>query len=124
MRKKKAVINIFGSVSLQLVTVICGFIVPRLIIGAYGSDVNGIINSATNFLNYITLLDAGVGGVVRAALYKPLAEENYIKVSGVLRSAEMFFRRICAVFVLYAVVLSCFFPYLIDEKLNKEKSLK
>ena len=91
MRKKKAVINIFGSVSLQLVTVICGFIVPRLIIGAYGSDVNGIINSATNFLNYITLLDAGVGGVVRAALYKPLAEENYIKVSGVLRSAEIFF---------------------------------
>lgn len=116
MRKKKAVINIFGSVSLQLVTVICGFIVPRLIIGAYGSDVNGIINSATNFLNYITLLDAGVGGVVRAALYKPLAEGNYIKVSGVLRSAEIFFRRICAVFVLYAVVLSCFFPYLIDEK--------
>lgn len=115
MRKKKAIINIFGSVSLQLVTVICGFIVPKLIIGTYGSDVNGLINSAVNFLNYITLLDAGVGGVVRAALYKPLSEENFAKVSGILRSAEIFFRRICAVFVLYAAVLSCIFPFLVDK---------
>ena len=36
------------------------------------------LSSITRFLGYIVLLEAGVGGVVRAALYKPLAEKVLI----------------------------------------------
>ena len=41
---------------------------------AYGSDVNGLVSSITQFLGYIALVEGGVGGVIRAALYKPLAK--------------------------------------------------
>ena len=57
MRSKKALKNIISSLLLQLVTVICGLILPRAIIGKYGSNVNGLISSITQFLTYITLLE-------------------------------------------------------------------
>ena len=69
MRKKKAIINIIFSLLLQLVTVISGFIVPRLFIGKFGSEVNGLVNSIGSFVGYITLLQSGVGSVVKASLY-------------------------------------------------------
>ena len=69
-------LNSAASLLLEFVSVICGFIVPRLIIGTYGSDINALTSSITQFLSYIALVEAGVGGVIRAALYRPLAEKN------------------------------------------------
>ena len=50
MRSKKALINIISSFLLQIITIICGFIIPKLIIKTYGSNVNGIIVSIVQFL--------------------------------------------------------------------------
>ena len=71
-RGKKLALNTITSLVLQVVSVICGFILPRLILESFGSDVNGLVNSITQFLGVITLLDLGVGAVVQSALYKPL----------------------------------------------------
>ena len=81
MRSKKALLNSAATLLLEFVSVICGFIVPRLIIGTYGSEVNALTSSITQFLSYIALVEAGVGGVVRAALYKPLAETELKNVA-------------------------------------------
>ena len=74
MRSKKALINSISSLLSQLVTIISGFVLPRLILSQFGSSYNGITSSITQFLNCVILLRAGVGGVTRAALYKPLAD--------------------------------------------------
>ena len=115
MRSKKALLNSAATLLLEFVSVICGFIVPRLIIGTYGSEVNALTSSITQFLSYIALVEAGVGGVVRAALYKPLAEKNNIAISGIVRSAEIFFRKIAYIFAGYMVVLAAVFPVLVNK---------
>ena len=51
-------------------------ILPRLILVAFGSDVNGLVNSIDPFLRIISLLDLGVGAVVQSSLYKPIAEND------------------------------------------------
>ena len=68
--------NMLSSLLLQVVTAISGLILPRLIIPAFGSEVNGLIATITQFISYITLLEAGVGSVFRASLYKPLHDRN------------------------------------------------
>ena len=73
-RKKKLLLNTCTGILKQIITVICGFILPRYFLLYYGSSVNGLISSINNFLSFITLLDLGVGAVVQANLYKPLAE--------------------------------------------------
>lgn len=118
MRTKKAIYNIISAFMLQIVTVISGFIVPRLIIGAFGSDVNGLTTSITQFLSYITLLEAGVGGVVKAVLYKPLAQNDNIKISKIIKTTEKFFKKIASIFTIYLVVLAIIFPYIINNEFD------
>ena len=118
MRSKKALMNTATSLLLQFVSVICGFIVPRIIIGTYGSELNGLTASITQFLGYITLFESGVGGVVRAAMYKPLAENNVPKLSGIVKATESFFRKIALIFVGYMLVLACVFPVLVNKSFD------
>ncbi|WP_336866208.1 sugar isomerase [Peribacillus frigoritolerans] len=119
MRSKKAVANIIVSLLLQLITILCGFIVPILIIKTYGSSVNGVIQSISQFLGYIVLLEAGVGGVVRAALYKPLAKKDIILISSTLKAAEKFFRLIGFVFIGYLIIVAIGLPFFLSGDFDK-----
>ena len=108
-RKKNAKRNIYVSLLCQIVTMICGLITPRYMLSAFGSEVNGAITSISTFLGYIMLLEGGIGGVARAALYKPLAENNDFQISVIMTEIKSFFRRVGYVFAFYVLVVACFF---------------
>lgn len=112
MRQKKLVLNSITSLVTQLATIVCGMIVPRLIMVTYGSTVNGLVSSISQFLSIITLLDFGVGSVMQAALYKPLAEGDNAQISKVMVSAQRFFRRIAQILIIYVIVLILVYPYI------------
>lgn len=111
MRSKLLVKNTIVNFVAQIVAVFCGLILPRLILVNFGSEVNGLISSITQFLNYITLLEAGVGGVARAALYKPLADGDRKKVSAIIVAVERFFQKLAKIFIVYMLMLALIFPY-------------
>jgi len=112
MRKKKLIYNTISSLVFQVTTIICGFILPRLILNAFGSNVNGLVNSITQFLGIISFLELGVGAVVQSALYKPLAENRQNDVSKIISSANKFFRRLAQILTVYVIVLVIFYPML------------
>lgn len=118
MRSKKALMNTVTSLLLQFVSVVCGFIVPRIIIGTYGSEINGLTASITQFLGYIALFESGVAGVVRAAMYKPLADNDVTKLSGIVKATENFFRKIALIFVGYMAILAGVFPVLVNKNFD------
>ena len=108
-RTQRAKLNIYGGLLVQVVTIICGLVVPRLLLSAFGSDAYGATASIAQFLSYITLLEGGIGGVARAALYKPLAENNWEQVSRILNEIKYFFRVIGVIFIAYTLVIACTF---------------
>ena len=110
MRNKRLLYNTVSSLVFQLTTIICGFILPRLILGAFGSEVNGLVNSITQFLGIISFLELGVGAVVQSALYKPLAEKRQDDVSKIIASANKFFSRLGQVLLVYVVILVALYP--------------
>ena len=114
MRTKKTIINIISSVILQIVYIICGFVIPRLIISNFGSSVNGLVNSITEFLAYITLLESGFGPVVKSLLYKPIANKDKEKIKEILRASEKFFRKIAIIFLVYILLLCIIYPIIIS----------
>lgn len=111
-RNKRLKLNTATSLLLQATTIVCGFILPRLILQSFGSDINGLVNSITQFLSIIAFLELGVGSVVQSSLYKPLAENNYIEVSKIYVSANKFFRVLAYILVTYLIVLIIVFPNL------------
>lgn len=110
MREKRLFYNTISSLVFQVITIICGFILPRLILNAFGSEVNGLVNSITQFLGVISFLELGVGAVVQSALYKPLAEKNQEDVSKIISSANKFFTRLGQILLIYVIALVIFYP--------------
>lgn len=106
VRVKKSVIT---TLALQLTTLICGLIVPRFMLNTYGSEAYGATTSIAQFLSYITLLEGGIGGVARAALYKPLAQKDTTKISAIVYELKFFFRIIALISIGYAFILACLF---------------
>lgn len=114
----KIMLNSISSLCLQMVTCVVGLIVPRLVLAAFGSEVNGTIQSISQLLNYIVLLEAGVGGVVRVSLYHGLVEKDYNIINGTLGIATCFFRRISYIFIIYLFGLALLFPILFDNSFS------
>lgn len=115
-RGKKAAYNSLASAFSQIVTTICGFILPRLILSAYGSSYNGIIASITQFLSVVALLSAGVGAVSRAALYKYLANNNTDQISAIVNATEIFTRKVALIFLGIVVSFSFLYPYFVRDE--------
>ena len=110
MRGKKIGLNAIAGLLLQAVMIIYNFIFPRLVMQIYGSNVNGLLQSITQFLSYIGLMDAGVSAVIRAKLYKPLANGDTAQTQRIVNSAKDFYKKIAFSFVGYTIVLAIVFP--------------
>lgn len=116
MRKILLFKNTISSIVYELSSIVCGFIIPHLIMNFYGSEINGLVNSVTQFLQVITFLELGVGAVVQSALYKSLADSDDKKTSMILSSARCFFNKIGAILLIYVFLLVVLFPGIVNGK--------
>lgn len=110
--KKRLTLNTMTSVLFQITTLICGFILPRLILSTYGSEINGLVSSINQFLSMIGFLELGVGAVIQSSLYKPLAQRNNVQISKVLKSGDDFFKKIAKILLIYVIMLTIFYPFI------------
>lgn len=113
MLKNKTSLNIICTVLCQITSIISGLIVPRLLLSAFGSEANGLVNSINQFLSYIALLEGGLGSVVLAALYSPLANHDEKKLSMVMKSGSRFFKQLAYIFIVYVLLLAATYPLFI-----------
>ena len=109
-REKKLALNSISSLAYQVITIVCGFILPRFFLSYYGSAVNGLVSSITQFLGFISLAECGVGAVVQSTLYKPLAERDMVSVCKIVISAERFFKKIAFLLAGYTLALMLVYP--------------
>lgn len=117
-RSKRALINTIAGFSEEIVILICGLILPRLILTAFGSSYNGITSSITQFISCISLMKAGIGGVARAALYKPFANGNSEEISAIVSQTEKYMRRIAVIFIVFIFVFALFYPLLVKDEFS------
>ena len=116
MRSKKALINTITSILYELVAIICGLILPRLILSRLGSSYNGITSSITQFISCISLMKAGLFGVTRSALYEPLAKGDKEQVSSIIRTTESFMKKIALIFAVGVVIFAAIYPVFVSDE--------
>lgn len=112
MSQKITLLNMVSGFVLQVFTLINGFILPKIILSFFGSEVNGLVSSINQFLSYIALVEGGITGVVTAALYNPLVKKDEEKISSILVTADYFYKKIGIFFIVYSIVLSIVYPLL------------
>lgn len=113
MRSKQALKNLISNMFLQIVVFISGIILPKFFLEAYGSSVNGMVTSITQFVTYMSLAEAGVGTASAVALYAPLAEGEEKRVNSILSATRLFYYRSGAIFMGLVIGLMIIYPYLI-----------
>lgn len=91
MRSKRAVSNIISNIILQLVLSATGIILPRLLILEYGSDMNGMISSVSQFITWMGLVEAGIASAAAVALYGPIARGEKEKINRILSGVKRFY---------------------------------
>lgn len=115
MRSRLLAKNTVASLLSQITALVCGFILPRLFLEYFGSEVNGLVNSITQFLGVISFLELGVGAVVQSSLYQPLANDDKQQISKVMVSADRFFRRLAQILLVYVLLLVAVYPLIANQ---------
>lgn len=117
MNNKK---NLITSLIYQLSVIISGLILPRLLISTFGSEINGLVASITQFLSFISLFEGGVGAAVLAELYLPIEKKDNKLISNILCACNNFFKKLSISFIIYTIFLMIFYPFFISNKLSFE----
>ncbi len=118
MNYKNGVKNIFWSIIGQAITLALGIIIPRLVIVSYSSEINGLLNSASQIITYLALLEAGVGTVSLQALYKPIANEDTDSINAIMSATSRYYKRTGYIYSAFIVAISFIYPLLIKSSLN------
>ncbi|MFR8033847.1 MAG: lipopolysaccharide biosynthesis protein [Lachnospiraceae bacterium] len=111
---KSSLYNTVSSIVLQFVVMLIGLILPKLYIVAYGSEVNGLVTSITQFISYFMIVEAGLASAGVNALYKPLAGKDTAKVSSVLTAIKKFYFQIGYIFSGLVFGLALLYPLFVS----------
>src|SRR5699024_8270736 len=107
-RTKKFLLNSLSTAIYQVLLMITGFITPLVMLRYYGSEVNGLISSISQFIVYFNLVEAGLSAAAIYALYKPLAKGDYSEINGVVSAAKKFYFQAGYIFVSLTLGLAIF----------------
>lgn len=118
MIKSKFKKNVLFSFGGQVVLIILGIIVPRIMIINYGSDINGLISTVSQIFAYMALLEAGIGQAAKNAIYKPIASNNRDEISAVVSVAQRYFRRITILYGFGVLSISFIAPLLLKTSVD------
>lgn len=113
MRTKQALKNTISSLLLEVVVAISGLIVPRIFTAAYGSSVNGLVSSISQFITYMSLVEAGIGAAGTVSLYSPLAQKDKQSINEIVSAARIFYIKSGCIFVALVLILTFFYPYIV-----------
>lgn len=98
---------------MQIVATVVGIILPRVMLSCYGSEINGLISSITQFISYFSLVEAGLANAAIYALFKPIAEKNQEEMNIVLSTTKKMYYFVGYIFILLVLALSLIYPFFV-----------
>lgn len=119
MKAKRSMLNLGFGLTSQVITIILGFFIPRLIMVNYGSEANGLIASIVQIISYFALLEAGVGAASLQALYKPVAKNDHKQINSILTATSSYYKKTGIYYFISVVLLAVIYPLVIHSEINK-----
>ncbi len=118
MKLSRVYKNILSNAIVQTICAISGLILPRFIIEAYGSTLNGMVGSIGQFLMYAGLVEAGVGNAALVALYAPLSRNDVDAINDVLSEAARKYRKTGLMYTVLTCALALIYPVTISDQVD------
>lgn len=114
MSKGKKILKIFGyGVISQVITLLLGIIIPKLMIVSYGSEVNGLLSSIRQVFVYVALLEAGIGTASLQALYAPIATNDKKRTCEIMSATNRYYKRTGILYGIAVIALAIIYPIVV-----------
>lgn len=111
-RTKKVVLNSLTAAIFSIVQISIGIILPRLIIGQFGSSINGLTVSIQQFINYLGYLELGLASTYICSLYKPLAVSNEKQVDALVTRAKKSYNKTSLFYLIGVIIVAGIYPFI------------
>ena len=115
--KQKSIRNLIYAALSQIISIAFGLILPRMFVVSYGSEVNGLLNSLSNFLICLNLFEAGMGAASLQALYGPVGRDSWDDINGVLSATNEYYRKTGRWYLICLIALSVGYPLVVESEL-------
>lgn len=102
--------NAAASALYQVVVMLTGFVIPRIVLVHFGSEANGLVSSIGQFVTCFYLVEAGLAGAGVLALYKPIADRDRAAVNGILSATRRLYLQVGAIFCGLIAALALLYP--------------
>ncbi len=109
--------NVIVATVTKILLIISSVVAQRFILKSFGSEINGLTASVSQFLLYFTILESGLGLASIQALYKPLADKDSQQIDGILSATSVQYRHVGILFLLLSVGLSVVIPFISSSSL-------
>lgn len=110
--------NLISSLIYQVVLISLSFLLPRLYLENFGSEVNGVLSTIKQIFIYLFLLEAGVGLATTQALYKRLGEKDYQSASEVLSATHSYYIRTGILYLAIVLGIAVTYAYVIPTSID------
>ena len=110
--------NLISSLIYQVVLISLSFLLPRLYLENFGSEVNGVLSTIKQIFTYMCLLEAGVGLATTQALYKRIGEKDYKSASAVLSATNTYYIKTGVIYSAIVLVIGVVYAYMIPTSID------
>lgn len=109
--------NLYVGILGQVIAIVLGVLVPKMVLVNYGSEINGLLSSVTNIYAYIAIVEAGITAASCQALYKPIAEKNTDRINQIMSATNQYYHRTGTIYFLLVLVFSIGYPLIINTQI-------
>lgn len=117
--KMRIVSNIVTGFFSQAVTFLLAFLVPRLFLVSFGSEIKGMLSTITQVFAYLWLLEAGVGLATVQALYAPVSRDDKAAVNAVMTATNRYYKKTGCIYLVAVILFSGIFSICSDVGLSR-----
>jgi len=110
--------NLMSSLVYQVVLITLSFLLPRLYLENFGSEVNGVLSTIKQIFVYMVLLEAGVGLATTQALYKRIGEKDYKSASEILSATNSYYIKTGVIYLAIVIVIAVVYAYIVPTSID------
>lgn len=111
-RVRKSLLNARINTICYFASLVVAFFTRKILLDKLGADFIGLTSTLQSLLGFLNLAELGVGTAIGYVLYKPIFDEDHIKINEIISVFGYLYRCIGLLIFLAGLLLSCFLPWI------------
>lgn len=118
-KTKASILTLAISIINSVVSVLFSLIYNNYLIRIYGSQVNGLISTLTQFVSLFSIVEGGFTTAAVVATYSPIVKKDYERLNNILYTTKRTYLRIGTIITVLVVCLGSIYINFIESPFNR-----